>query len=196
MTIWVLLRAAGIGAYVALFLSVAWGLVATTGVVTKRVSKPTSNNFHAFLATSGLVLLGLHLGLLLVHDFMPFTALDVLVPMRASYRPVAVGFGIVAMYVMVAITVSSWTRTRWSNRAWRAIHVTAVPAFALSLLHGVFAGTDTARPWMFWLYATSGVLVLFLVLVRGLTAGSRPPRPTPQARAGAGQEAREPASAA
>lgn len=196
MTIWVLLRAAGIAAYVALFLSVAWGLVATTGVVTKRVSKPTSNNFHAFLATSGLALLGLHLGLLLIHDFLPFAALDVLVPMRASYRPVAIAFGIVAMYVMVAITVSSWTRRRWSNRAWRAIHLTAVPAFALSLLHGVFAGTDTARPWMFWLYAASGVLVLFLVLVRGLTAGYRPPRPTPPARAGAGQEAREPASAA
>jgi cytochrome b561 len=197
VTTWILLRAAGIGAYVALFLSVAWGLVATTGVVTKRVSKPSSNNFHAFLATSGLVLLAIHMGLLLIHEYMRFDVAELLMPMRASYRPVAIAFGIVAMYAMVVITVSSWTRKRVPNRLWRAIHLAAVPAFALSLLHGVFAGTDTARPWMFWTYATTGIVAVFLVLVRGLTAGYRPPRPAPPARVRTTPDmTQEPASAA
>jgi DMSO/TMAO reductase YedYZ heme-binding membrane subunit len=195
VTTWILLRAAGIGAYVALWLSVTWGLVATTGVVTRRMSKPSSNHFHAFLAASGLALLAVHLVLLLVHEYMPFHTLDLLVPLRSTYRPVAIAFGIVAMYALIAIAVSSWSRKRLSNRAWRAIHLSAVPAFALTLLHGVFAGTDTARPGMFWLYAVSGVLVLFLVLVRGLTAGYRPPRPAPPARAPR-EGTREPASAA
>ena len=66
MTTWILLRAAGVGAYVMLFMAVAWGLVATTAVVTKRVSKPSANQFHQFVATTGLVLLGVHLGLLLI----------------------------------------------------------------------------------------------------------------------------------
>lgn len=197
MTLWILLRAAGIGAYVALFLSVAWGLVATTGIISKRISKPASNNFHAFLATTGLVLLIVHLLLLVAHEFLPFSVLDVLVPMRASFRPVAIAFGVIAMYVMVLITVSSWTRTRLPTRLRRAVHLAAVPAFGLSLLHGVFAGTDTGRPWMFWLYAVSGIVVVFLVLVRGLTAGYRPPRPAPPARsAPADGRTREPAPAA
>jgi hypothetical protein len=34
---------------------------------------------------------------------------------------------------------------------------------------------------MFWLYAATGLATLFLVIVRGLTAGYRPPRPARQA---------------
>src|SRR6476619_8636137 len=77
VTLWVLLRAAGIGAYVALFLSVVWGLVSTTGVITKRVSRPAGNHFHAVVAATGLVLLGAHLMLLVMHAYIPFGVLDV-----------------------------------------------------------------------------------------------------------------------
>ena len=38
MTNWNLLRAAGIGAYLMLYLAVAWGRVATTSIISKRIS--------------------------------------------------------------------------------------------------------------------------------------------------------------
>jgi len=184
---WILLRAAGIGAYVALWLSVAWGLVATTGVVKRRISKPSANAFHAFVASTGLALLSVHLGLLLVDTYMPFSPPDVLIPLHATFRPYAVAAGVLAMYGMVLLLVSSWTRSKLGTRLWRVIHLLAVPAFVLALLHGVFTGTDTERPWMFALYATTGVITFFLVVVRGLTADYRPPRPAP-AHAGAERE--------
>jgi cytochrome b561 len=62
----------------------------------------------------------------------------------------------------------------------------AVPTFVLSLVHGVFAGTDSARPAMWWTYVATGLLVVFLLVVRGLTAGFRPERgahPTTRPRA-------------
>ena len=183
MMTWVLLRAAGIGAYVALWLAVAWGLVATTGVVKRRISKPAANAFHAFVASTGLALLAIHLVLLVVDSYMPFAPLDVLIPLRASFRPVALAAGVIAMYAIVIVMVSSWTRSKMSTRLWRAIHLLAVPAFVLALLHGVFAGTDTQRPWMIALYGTTGILTFFLVIVRGLTVDYRPPRPTPPTRA-------------
>ena len=179
MNTWIVLRAAGVGAYVMLFLSVAWGLVATTSLVTKRVSKPTSTLFHQFVSTVALVLLGVHLGGLLIDRFMPFTAVELLVPMRSTYRPVAVAFGVVGMYATVVILVSSWMRKHLRTKLWRALHVLAVPAFTLSLAHGVFAGTDSARPWMWPIYAFTGIVTLFLVLVRALTHGYRPPRAEP-----------------
>jgi len=185
MTMWILLRAAGIGAYVALWLSVAWGLVATTGVVKKRISKPSANAFHAFVATTGLALLGVHLSLLLLDSFMPFTPSDVLIPMHSTFRPLAITAGVLAMYAIVLLIVSSWSRSHMSTRLWRAIHLLSVPAFVMALLHGVFAGTDTQRPWMFTLYAATGVITFFLVVVRGLTADYRPPRPASPVRAGA-----------
>ena len=183
MTLWILLRAAGIGAYAALFLAVVWGLISSTGVVTRRVSKPAGNRFHAVMGASGLLLLAMHVVLLVVHEYMPFGVLDVIVPLRATYRPVAVGLGIVAMYAIVLIMTSSWIKKHLSTAVWRGIHVLAVPAFILALLHGVFSGTDTQRPDMLVLYGSSGIVVLFLVLVRALTYGFRPPRPAPPARA-------------
>jgi methionine sulfoxide reductase heme-binding subunit len=195
MTWWILIRAAGIGAYVALFLAVAWGLVSTTGVVTKRVSKSSSNTFHAVVASTGLALLAAHIVLLVTDSFMPFGVREVLIPMRASYRPVAVTLGIAAMYGSVVVVVTSWVRKGLSTALWRAIHLLAVPSFILAMLHGVFAGTDTQRPWMVFLYGGTMLATLFLVLVRGLTVGYRPPRPAPAERPRS-QRVREPASAA
>jgi sulfoxide reductase heme-binding subunit YedZ len=188
------IRATGIGSYLALFSSVAWGLVATTGVVTKRVSKPASNQFHAATGAVGLALLGAHLALLLAHDFFEFRLSDVLVPWGAPYRPVAIGFGVLAMDAMIVVMVSSWVHRRMSTRAWRAMHLLATPAFLLGLLHGIFAGTDTTEPWMLVLYGLSGATVVFLLLVRGLTArATRAARPR---AAPAVREVREPAPAA
>ena len=176
MTTWIILRAAGIGSYIALWLAVAWGLISTTSLVTKRVSKPTSTLFHGVVASAGLALLVIHLAGLLVDKFMPFGLLDLVIPLRAGYRTLAVSFGVLAMYAMVLILVTSWVRKRLSTKLWRSIHLLAIPTFTLALAHGVFAGTDSSRPWMFAIYVVTGLVTLFLVIVRGLTYGYRPPR--------------------
>ena len=80
------------------------------------------------------------------------------------------------MYAAVAVLASSWLRKHLSTKLWRGLHLLAVPAFTLSMAHGIFAGTDTARPWMWWTYVATGGVVLFLLLARGLTAGMRPAR--------------------
>lgn len=185
MITWIFLRAAGIAAYLALFLACAWGLVSSTSLVTKRVSKKASTAFHASVATAGLAFLAIHLLLLVIDPFMPFGPSDLLLPMHASYRPVSIALGIAAMYGTVIVLASSWARKKVGTAWWRRLHLLAVPAFTLSLLHGAFAGTDGDRSWMFAMYAATGLATLFLVIVRALTIGYRPPRPEVPARAGA-----------
>ena len=182
---WILLRAAGIGAYAMLFLSVAWGLASTTSVFGKRISKASATTVHQFMATCGLFLLAGHVGVLLADSFMPFSTADVTIPMVSSYRPVAIAFGIAAMYATVFVIVTSWMRKRIGTTWWRRTHLLAVPTFVLSLVHGVFAGTDSVRPAMWWTYLGTGLVVLFLLVVRALTAGYRPERaaPPPRSRA-------------
>lgn len=176
MTTWVILRAAGIGAYLMVFLSVAWGLVSTTGALGRMVSKASAVTIHRFVATCGLLLLAIHVGGLLVDSFMPFGVADVTIPGVGSYRPVATAFGVIAMYASVVVVVTSWMRRRIGTTWWRRAHQLAVPAFVASMAHGVFAGSDTTRPWTWWMYVATGLIVVFLVLVRGLTAGYRPRR--------------------
>jgi len=176
MRTWVILRSAGIGAYLMVFLSVAWGLVATSSALGRQVSKASAVLLHQFFSTCGLLLLGIHVGGLLVDSFMPFGAAEILIPGAASYRPAATGFGVIAMYGTVVVLVTSWIRKRVGTTWWRRMHLLAVPVFVLSLAHGVFSGTDSTRPWMWWMYVVTGSAVVFLVVLRGLTAGNRPER--------------------
>jgi DMSO/TMAO reductase YedYZ heme-binding membrane subunit len=183
VTTWIILRAAGIGAYIMLFLSVAWGLVATTSVLGRKVSKASSVAIHQFMSSIALVLLGVHLGGVLLDRFVPFRPLDLLIPLHSAFRPLAVAFGIAAMYLAVVVLASSWMRKRVGTRWWRRLHGFAAPAFILSMVHGIFTGTDTIRPWMWWIYVATGGVVLFLVVVRALTVGLRPERGTRPAHA-------------
>jgi methionine sulfoxide reductase heme-binding subunit len=181
---WNLIRAAGIGAYLMLWASVTWGLVATTSIFGRRVPKATSVALHQAFSTVGLLLLAAHLGILLVDRFMPFSPLDLVIPMRATYRPVGVTFGIAAMFAMIVVLLSSWGRRLVGTTIWRHLHALSVPAFSLALVHGLMTGTDTPRPPFFWFYlATTGV-TLFLVLARAFTVGLRARRqPAPETSA-------------
>src|SRR6476620_10149532 len=107
MLTWIVLRAAGIGAYLLLFGSVAWGLIGTTNMGGKRISRNTATLIHQFLSTGAFLLLGVHLGGLLLDRFVTFRPMDLLVPLHASFRPIAVAAGIVTMYAMVVVLGSS-----------------------------------------------------------------------------------------
>jgi DMSO/TMAO reductase YedYZ heme-binding membrane subunit len=176
VTTWIILRAAGVGAYLMLFASVAFGLVATTAPFGKRIAKQSAILIHQFLSTVGLVLLVIHVGGLLVDSFMHFAPRDVLVPGASTYRPIPVALGIIAMYAMVMVLVSSWVRRHYSSKLWRRLHLAAAPTFALAMLHGVFAGSDATRRWMFLTYVITGSIVVFLLLLRGLQGGRTPVR--------------------
>jgi methionine sulfoxide reductase heme-binding subunit len=173
VTTWIVLRAAGIGAYVMLFLSVAFGLSATSAPFDKRFAKASSISVHQFMSTVGLALLSIHIGGLLLDSYMHFGPVQILIPGASSYRPVPVALGVVGMYATVLVLVSSWFRKGYSPKLWRALHMAAVPAFVLSMLHGVFAGADATRRWMFLLYIATACIIVFLLILRGLTVGLR-----------------------
>lgn len=116
------------------------------------------------------------MGGLLVDPFMPFGPAEILVPGAASYRPAATAFGVIAMYATVVVLVTSWIRKRIGATWWRRMHLLAAPAFVLSLAHGIFSGSDTTRTWMWRMYVVTGSAVVFLVVLRGITAGQRPER--------------------
>jgi len=184
VTTWIVLRAAGIGAYLMLFGSVAFGLVATSAPFGKRYAKQSGILIHQFLSTVGLVLLGVHIGGLLLDRYVRFTPRDVLVPGASTYRPFAVALGILGMYAMVMVLVSSWVRRRYSAKLWRRLHLAATPAFILALLHGLLAGADASRRWMYLLYVLTACIIVFLLVLRGMTVGLRPVRATQSSPSG------------
>lgn len=66
MLTWIVLRAAGVGAYLMLFASVAWGLIGTSTIGGRRIPRATATLVHQFTSTAAFLLLGVHLGGLLL----------------------------------------------------------------------------------------------------------------------------------
>ena len=86
------------------------------------------------------------------------------------------------MYLRVVILLTTWAKRRLGTTWWRRFHLASVPAFTFAMAHGIWTGTDSVQPWLWWTYMVTGAIVLFLVIVRGLTAKDRPEKRVPPER--------------
>jgi methionine sulfoxide reductase heme-binding subunit len=165
-TLWYFTRAMAVSAYLALSLSVILGMLRA---VARKASERLSwvvDELHQFIATlAGFFVVG-HLLTLKLDPFMPFSLVNLLLPVAEPYKPMAVAFGVFGLYAMVLLLASSWLRRRIRYSWWRGIHYVSFVAFALVTLHGWLAGSDSGEPWMRAIYAASAASVIFLILVR------------------------------
>ena len=98
---------------------------------------------HRWLGALALAFIAVHVGAILLDDFVHFSIAAVLVPLVSGWHPVAVAWGIVAMYLLVAVEVTSLVRRRLPAKVWRQLHLLAYAAFGLSTFHMTTTGTDT-----------------------------------------------------
>jgi methionine sulfoxide reductase heme-binding subunit len=115
----------------------------------------------------------LHLGTLLLDSYLPFTVANLLVPAGEPYRPLATDLGVLSLYALAVVLISSWLRGRLKYGTWRSLHYTSFVAFALVTTHGLLAGTDAAEPWMSALYLGAAVTVAILVGLRVALSSAR-----------------------
>ncbi len=92
---WLIARASGLIAFGLLTLSVWLGLAMSTRLLGPKRAKSLLG-LHRTLAWTGLAMVGLHVGALLLDPTLHFTALSALVPFAAPWKPGAVALGVVA----------------------------------------------------------------------------------------------------
>ena len=163
---WVASRAAGVTAFVAITLDVTFGLFLSTGLADSWIPRARSIEIHRWLSSSALSLVALHALALIGDSFVRFDLLDALVPLVSSYRPLAVGLGVLALWLAWIVHASFSVRRRIGVARWRLLHYASFGVFALAVAHGLLAGTDTSRPWMRTVYVVAVAAVVALVVVR------------------------------
>jgi sulfoxide reductase heme-binding subunit YedZ len=169
--VWYVIRASGIVAYVLLALSVMAGLLISSRSLPAGQGRADAFEIHSFLALLVLGFATVHGLALLLDTYIGFSPSQLLVPFTSSYRPVAVGAGMIGLYLTGIVYVSVWAKRFIGYKAWRALHYASFIAFVLGSLHGIFSGTDTGTVWMTALYAGSIAAVLALLARRILSAG-------------------------
>jgi predicted ferric reductase len=161
---WYITRASGLMAYLLLWLSTVWGLAVSNKVLEGKLHGAYTYDFHQFISLLSLGFLGLHLVTLLLDQYLPFSVLQLLVPMLSTYRPVWVALGTLSLYLVALVTITFYMRNRIGNKAFRAIHVSSLAGYLAAATHGLFAGTDGALPIVALMYALTFLAVVFLTV--------------------------------
>lgn len=156
---WIVARATGLGAFVALSLLTLLGLLfRRPGRGAPRLHPESLLRLHVALGPAVVALVVAHVASLLADRYAGVGWASLFVPFSARYRPGPVTYGMVAAWLVLVVVVTAGLAGRGPvGSRWALLHRLAYPAFALTWLHGVLAGSDT--PALRALYVVSGIAV-------------------------------------
>lgn len=167
--VWYVARAAGLVAWALSAATVLWGLALSSRALGRRPKPAWLADLHEHLGGLTVVFTAVHVGALALDDYIEFTPTDLLVPFAAEWRPLAVAWGIVGLYLLLAIEGTSLLRRRVPTKLWRRVHRASFMLFAAATTHLLTAGTDATQPWLRWTVLLAVSAVVYLSAVRVLT---------------------------
>jgi DMSO/TMAO reductase YedYZ heme-binding membrane subunit len=174
---WYTARAGGLVSWGLATASVIWGLL-LSGRLGRKPKPAWVLDLHRFLGGLTVVFVGVHMLGLWLDSFVQFGPAELFVPFASAWKPGPVAWGIVAMYLLVAIEVTSLLQRRIPRRVWHAIHLTSFGLFGFATIHALTAGTDatTTPVRVFALISTVVVVNLTVFRVLSRRAGRAPAR--------------------
>ena len=177
---WYLARSTGLIAGVLLVAAFIWGVLLSTQLVKPVKRAAWLLDLHRWLGGLTVVFVILHLVGLLADSYTEFDLASIFVPFASEWRPAAVAWGVVGLYILAAVQLTSWqpVRSRLSRSAWRAVHLLSFPLLWVVAMHSGAAGTDVGnRLYVVSLIVLVGLSV-FMVLYRLLAGTGRKRRET------------------
>lgn len=163
---WETARASGFVAYELVTLAVGLGMALSLRWQSTRWPRLLTNDAHQYLLLLAGAFTAIHGMAVWIDPFTVFKAVEVLLPGVSHYRPLWIGFGIVAAYLGLAVMLSTWLRPRIGYAWWRRLHVLGFFVWLLATAHGIGTGSDTRTVWAVLIYGISTALVATLLAIR------------------------------
>jgi len=156
---WYLTRASGIIAWLMLTASVIWGIVLSTKAFANRRRPAWLLDLHRWLGGLTVSFVAIHIAALVADSYSHFGIKELTVPYATTWKPGAIALGIIAMYFLVAVELTSLAMKKLPKKFWRGVHMTSYGVFLLTSLHAAFAGTDRNT----WLYQGTALASIIAV---------------------------------
>jgi methionine sulfoxide reductase heme-binding subunit len=165
-TLWYVTRGAAATAYLLLTAVMAFGIILSFRGLEGLMRGWRVYDLHQVLTLLLFGFVGLHLVTLYLDPFEPFSLLKLVWPFAETYRPLGTALGVLTLYLLLLVALSSWARRLLSTRLWYLLHLVSYVAFVLVTIHGLLTGVDSQTPWMLGVYTGSSALVVLLTLGR------------------------------
>ena len=164
---WTIARAGGFTSYILLTLAVAVGLALSLQLQSpSKWPRLLNSELHNFLTLLSSIFIVVHVLAVWIDPFTRFGWSAIFIPFASSYRTVWIGLGIVALYLGIAIGISTWLRPHIGYKWWRRLHVLTLGIYVIATLHGLGTGSDTQTWWALAIYIGSIALVGPLLMRR------------------------------
>ena len=177
---WYVARASGMIAAVLLFLTMVWGLLASTKYLRRPGLPAWLVDLHRGLGGLTVAFIALHLVALVADGTVHFSWAELFVPFASAWRRGPVAWGIGAFWGLVIVEGSSLLQRRIGRRTWRRLHFLAYPVALFTAVHAATAGTDAANPLFQLVSIGSIVLLTLMVIARVVRSVMSPGRPRRQ----------------
>ena len=142
---WYLARAGGLVATVVLLGSLVLGVLLATRAM-RTIDRPAwllaMHRWFSALAVIGTVV---HLLALVADNYVHFGVKEILLPMGSSWKAFPVTLGVIALYLLIAVQVTSMFMKKLPKRLWRSVHMASYAVVWLAVLHAGTAGTDAGN---------------------------------------------------
>ncbi|MGG2081847.1 ferric reductase-like transmembrane domain-containing protein [Lysinibacillus pakistanensis] len=162
---WDWIRLLGFLAYFYFTVSIIFGLLRKSLFV--KSHKNLIYHIHQNAGWLGLITVIGHMFVLIIDHYEPYRLGEILFPFTANYQPFSSALGTIAFYLFLIVILTSDVWIRTMNRSiWKKIHFLVLPAWALSLAHGVLIGTDSENPVILLFYLISAGLTLSILVAR------------------------------
>ena len=179
---WYATRGLGVSTLIVLTGTVVIGIVTAVRWSGQTTPAFVAADIHRNLSLLAVLLLAAHIVTTVLDPFAHISVRDVIIPVGAAYRPVWLGYGVVATDILIAVIATSLLRERIGPRMWRWLHWAAYASWPLAVVHGLGTGSDARAPWLIAVVVSCVVAVL-LALIERIRRG---PLITLPIRAGAG----------
>jgi len=146
-TLWFLDRASGFVLLVLFTLSLILGILATRRRPTTKLSRLLTQELHVRITSVALALLTVHVVTAVMDSYVDIVPLDVIVPFRGGYQPLWLGFGTIALDIVLIVLFTTFIRGRLGERPWRIFHVLSYAGWLMCLFHAWGTGTDARSSW-------------------------------------------------
>lgn len=177
---WYLSRGSGLLAAAALVVLMLSGIGQITGHTFRFLEPLTAWASHRAL---GLVFGGtilVHMFSLMFDKFVKFSFLDVLIPFYSDFKSVSIAgvswrslylaLGIIALYLSIAIVITSILWINKHKRLWKVTHILSYIVMAIVFMHALMLGTDLSRGVIRLLWVLSAMVVAIASIVRARRA--------------------------
>jgi methionine sulfoxide reductase heme-binding subunit len=161
-TTWYITRAAGWVAYFLLWFSTVWGLAIPTKFFERFLSPTFAVDFHEYISLLTIGFVILHVGVLLIDQYLPFSITQILVPFISPYRPVWVGLGVLGFYLTLLVTITFYLRKKIGQKKFKALHTLSLIGYLGVVLHAFFAGSDSSLSAAQLIYMLTFMVIVFL----------------------------------